>query len=98
MRQNTMMKLPLLIFRKFVKYINCDKNEIYDEGEQAEFPDDNSADEIEEGVSNIKYDKNEKNNEGKDAEFSDDISFIEMEEGVKDKNDDKNEIYDEGKE
>ena len=42
-----------------VKDINDDKNEIYDEEKEAEFPDDTSPDEMEEGVNDRNDNKNE---------------------------------------
>ena len=46
-----------------VKYINDDKNEIYDEEKEAELLDDSSTYDMEEGVNDRKYDNNENNNE-----------------------------------
>ena len=43
-----------------------DKNNKKSEGKEAEFPDENSAVELEEGVNNIKDDSIEKNDEDKD--------------------------------
>ena len=56
----------------------------YDEGKEAEFPDDTSIIEMEEGVNDITDDKNEKNDEGKEAECLDETSPADMEEGVSD--------------
>ena len=39
-----------------INYINDDKNEIYDEGKEAECPNDTSLVEMDEGVNDRKYD------------------------------------------
>ena len=67
------------------------KNEKYDEVKEAEFPDDTSPLDTEEGVKYINYDRNKKYGAEKEAKCPDDTSLIEMEEGVSDGNDDKNE-------
>ena len=43
-----------------VKYINVDRNKKYDEGKEAELPDDTSPIQMEEGVNDIIDDNNEK--------------------------------------
>ena len=58
---------------------------------EAEFLDDTSPVDMEEGVNDRNYDKNEKNYEEKEAECLDDNSHYDMEEGLYDRNDDKNE-------
>ena len=69
-----------------------------DEEKYAEFPDDTSPVEMEEGVKDINDDNNELYDEGKEAECLDDNSLDKMEEGENDRNDNKNKKYDEEKE
>ena len=57
----------------------------------AEFSDDTSTIEKEEGVNDRKYDNNKKYDEDKDPECPDETSTVDMEEGVIDRKDDSKE-------
>ena len=56
---------------------------IYDEGKEAECPNDTPPAEIEESVGDINDDNNEDNYEGKEAGCLDDTYHEDMEEGVR---------------
>ena len=58
---------------------------------EAEFLDDTSPIDMEEGVNDIKYDQNFKYHKEKEEEFPDDTSPVDTEEGVSDRKDDNNE-------
>ena len=59
---------------------------------QAEFADETSTIEKQEGVNDRKYDKNKKYDEDKEPECPDDTSTVEMEEGVIDRKDESKKI------
>ena len=65
---------------------------------EAEFPDDTSPIDKEEGLNYRKYEKNKTYDEDKEPEFPDDTSNFEMEEVLIYRKDESKKTYDEGKE
>ena len=63
---------------------------------EAEYPDDTSPVEMEEGLNDINDEKKGKNDEEREAECPDETSPVEMEEGVNDRKYENNENNDEG--